>query len=125
MAIVISRQEEINLSVPLFIVEWNNKYPYDRWWRSKYNIPFGSKQHKETNFISMKIEYQEDLLFQKIKKEIEDNSEESLSEKEVDRMIGSSPEATINGKKIVKMSNKEVDNEFDDLNLDDFDDKKV
>jgi hypothetical protein len=125
MAIVISRQEAINLSVPLFIVEWNNKYPYDRWWRSKYNIPFGSNQHKETNFISMKIEYQEDLLFQKIKKEIEDNSEESLSEKEVDRMIGSSSEATINGKKIVKMSNKEVDNEFDDLNLDDFDDKKV
>lgn len=119
MAIVISRQEAINLSVPLFILEWNNKYPYDRWWRMKYNIPFGSKKHKEANFINMKIEYQEDILFHKMKKDIEENSEMS----EDDGMAGKASEATIDGKKIVKMSKKEVDNEFEDLNLEDFDEK--
>ena len=55
------RQSKLNLksNVKDFVIDWNNKFPIDFWWRKKYNIPFGSKAHREANFIDMLIEFEE------------------------------------------------------------------
>ena len=55
------KQSKLNLksNVKDFVIDWNNKFPIDFWWRKKYNIPFGSKAHREANFIDMLIEFEE------------------------------------------------------------------
>lgn len=55
-----------------FVYRWNYKFPIDRWWRKKYNVAFNSPQHKEMSFIDMRIEYEEELLFQSLKKKDDD-----------------------------------------------------
>lgn len=45
------------------IIAWNNKFPYDRWWRQKYNVAFNSPQHRSMSQIDIYIEYLEDKLF--------------------------------------------------------------
>lgn len=47
------------------IVSWNNRFPLDRWWRMKHNIPFMSPEHRESSFIHQLIEFEEDKLFLK------------------------------------------------------------
>lgn len=78
-----------------FIVRWNNNFPIDLWWRKKYSVPFGSEQHRNMSFIDMKIEFEEDKMlkrevFKSIKGidwEIEQEllSQNNLSEEELDR----------------------------------------
>jgi hypothetical protein len=46
-----------------FIINWNNQFPIDRWFRQKYNISFGSDEHRKVNLLEMLIEYEEDSLF--------------------------------------------------------------
>lgn len=61
-----------------FILNWH-KFFIDYWWRKKYNISFGSKKHRDMNFIDMLIEYKEDLLITKQIKadvKIEDESDD-------------------------------------------------
>ncbi len=41
------------------VYEWNAKFPVDLWWREKHGIPFGSKRHRNANFIDMLFEYVE------------------------------------------------------------------
>ena len=52
-----------------FIVSWNSKYKYDRRWRKKYNIPFGSKTHLEVSQIDIYLDICEDKIFEKAKLE--------------------------------------------------------
>jgi hypothetical protein len=52
-----------------FIIEWNNLYPIDKWWRNKYNIPFNSEKHLSANQLDIFMEYMEN----KIYKEYEDS----------------------------------------------------
>ena len=54
-----------------FIYDWNLKYRIDRIYRKKYGIRFNSKEHRELNLIDMKIELEEDYLFEKLKFENE------------------------------------------------------
>lgn len=49
-----------------FITDWNVKYPLDRWWRVKYNIPFNSSNHREVQISDIRIQYEEDRLFNEI-----------------------------------------------------------
>lgn len=107
---------EIKLDVRKFIKIWNSKYPFDRWWRKKYNIPFGSKQHRDACFIDMVVEYKEDIYFKKLMENDEDND----FEKEVDEIINSTDKSSKLGKKIVKMTKKELDDEFDNLDIENF-----
>lgn len=44
-----------------FILQWNIRFKYDRLFRKKYNIPFGSKAHLEANQIDMYIDILEDI----------------------------------------------------------------
>lgn len=46
-----------------FMIQWNNRFPYDRYFRSKHNIAFMSPAHRESSFIHQKMEYIEDMLF--------------------------------------------------------------
>ena len=50
-----------------FISVWNTKFPIDYWWRKKHNIPFGSKKHNEMSLIDMRLEYEEDGLYEEMK----------------------------------------------------------
>ena len=104
----------INLDINKFIREWNVRYPYDRWWRKKYNIPFGSEQHRKANFIDMIIEFKEEVYFQKLNKE---SAEDKEMELEVDKIISSENKGV---KTTIKLSKKEIDDEFDNLNLNEF-----
>ena len=55
-----------NDGVKEFILEWNVKFPIDKWWRKKYNIPFGSRQHLEMSIFDMKLEWEEDKIYNRI-----------------------------------------------------------
>lgn len=46
-----------------FMLSWNQLFPVDKWWRTKHNIPFNSKEHRSTSIIDMYIEYSEELYF--------------------------------------------------------------
>lgn len=105
------------LNIQKFIEVWNLKYPYDRWWRKKYGIPFGSTKHKEASFIEMVIEYKEDKFFQNLANKDADNSD---IEGEVDRIIEGENGEQNQQNKVVKLNKQELDKEFDNINLDEF-----
>ena len=46
-----------------YIVDWNIRFPIDRWWRKKYNQSLNSIRHRESNFLDQLIEWEEDQLF--------------------------------------------------------------
>ncbi len=48
-----------------FIISWNSKFKYDRLWRIKYKIPFGSPQHLQVSQIDIYLDLLEDRLFDK------------------------------------------------------------
>lgn len=101
-------QEEIDK----FIFKWHD-FPFDYWWRKKYKIPFGSQAHREMNFIDMYIEYREEFLLNKAIEEhdkaVSDREDEELGLKD-----GSS-------KRVVKMTKQEIDDDFENLDLSQFD----
>lgn len=80
-----------------FIFNWH-EFPFDYWWRKRYNIPFGSSAHREMNFIDMYIEYQEFLLLNKP----ENTEEEDYFNADDD---------------IVKMSEEEINDDYENLDL--------
>lgn len=45
------------------VIEWNVKFPLDKWYREKYRIPFMSKQHRESSFCNIRFEWEEEKLF--------------------------------------------------------------
>lgn len=48
------------------VVDWNNKFPIDYWWRKKNSISYGSPEHKRMNFLDMLFEYEEEKLMQEL-----------------------------------------------------------
>lgn len=103
----------MNQSLKSIILEWHNKWPIDYWWRKKYNISFGSPKHREANIVDMLFEFGEDKLFEELAREaVTDVDEENYSELTGDILKPRSNE--------IKMSEKEVDHEFDNLDLNNF-----
>lgn len=98
-------KNNIKDEIKRFIFNWH-EFPFDYWWRKRYNIPFGSPTHREMNFIDMYIEYQEELL-------LNDVIEQEDIEEDID--LG------INEKKVVKLSKQEIDDDYDNLDLSNFD----
>lgn len=43
--------------------QWNALYPIDKWWRDKHKVAFNSQQHRQQDVTSMRMEFEEDLLF--------------------------------------------------------------
>ena len=53
-----------------FVYEWNNTFPIDRWWRDKHQVSFNSTRHREVSLIDMRFEFEEDILYSKIRNEV-------------------------------------------------------
>lgn len=56
-------------SLDTFLKMWNIKFPYDKLWRDKYNIPFRSKAHLEMSQINIYLDIREDILIKKLQAE--------------------------------------------------------
>ena len=50
-----------------FILNWNYKFPMDRWWREKHGIAFNSPEHRISSFIDQFYEFEEDRLYRKLR----------------------------------------------------------
>lgn len=99
----LKKQSNFNEDIKRFVFAWNQFF-IDYWWRKKYNIPFGSKQHREMSFIDMAIEYKEALEMTK-----------ALKQAEIDEVsVGSE----YNG---VRLTQEEIDEDYDNLDLAQFD----
>lgn len=48
------------------VLQWNQRFPIDFWWRKKHNVPFMSKTHREASFLDQVFEYEEDKLMNEI-----------------------------------------------------------
>nr|DAT83583.1 MAG TPA: Protein of unknown function (DUF321) [Caudoviricetes sp.] len=49
-----------------FMIQWNNKFPYDRWWRKKHGVAFLSPEHRGCSFIHQMMEFEEDMMFNQV-----------------------------------------------------------
>lgn len=45
------------------MIEWNNKYPLDREYRKKFNIPFNSPEHRKVRQLDIYLNWLEDHLY--------------------------------------------------------------
>ena len=104
MAEQLKPKNNIKDEIKRFIFNWH-EFPFDYWWRKRYNIPFGSPTHREMNFIDMYIEYQEELLL----------NEMAVEEDNEDVVLGN------NDSEVVKLSKQEIDEDYDNLDLSKFD----
>lgn len=100
-----------------FIVEWS-RFTIDLWWRKRYSIPFGSPAHRAMNFIDMAIEYQEALLWNKAINQPYEEVVDEEQEAYIDKQLKDSEEKT------VKMTQEEIDEDYENLDLDEFDNKE-
>jgi hypothetical protein len=98
-------------SIKQTIINWDNKYPIDLWFRKKYNIPFGSEKHRQSNFYFMCMEFVEFV-------ELLKNNEKERKVEE-DDFYNDIP-VTGEGKEIITMDSKEIEDEFENLDLDKF-----
>jgi hypothetical protein len=46
------------------VLRWNARFPLDRWYRKKYNIPFGSEQHRKISQMDIYFDHLEDKMFE-------------------------------------------------------------
>jgi len=93
-----------------FVLEWNVDYPIDKWWRDKYNIPFGSAQHRSMSHLDMLFVYIEYFLYKGFEKKLFDTPEEETPD-------------YVPGKKNFlkqKIKSQMSDKQFEDLDLDKF-----
>lgn len=89
------------------IVEWNNQFPIDRWYRKTYSIPFNSLEHRRMCYIDICFDYFEGKIF----------GEQLERKKEVDK----DPYIPGTGNfLVIREINQEMsDEEFDLFSLDD------
>lgn len=55
------------------VINWDSRFPLDRWWRMKHNVAFMSPAHRESSFLFQLFEFEEDKMF--LKKAEEENKE--------------------------------------------------
>ena len=97
-------------NVDRFILDWH-RFPLDYWWRKKHNVPFGSQQHRDMNFIDMLVEYREEIVIDRLVKEYE-------SEKEQQENINLGLK---DNQEVIRLSKEQIDDDYDNLDLSQFD----
>lgn len=107
-----ARKVTLENEVDHFIFNWHD-FPFDYYWRKKYHVPFGSAAHREMSFIDMYIEYREDLL---INRSLEAESDFTPEEA---RELGLTNESG----NTVQMSQEEIEEDYENLDLENFDKK--
>jgi hypothetical protein len=105
-------QQPLKEQINNFINNWNNKYPIDLWWRKKYAISFGSEEHRKMTHLQMYIEYIES---EKLRQYV-NKGKSSKDSNDGDEYF--------NDKKIDLKEEKEIDDEYDNLDLSTFDRKE-
>lgn len=90
-----------------FIIAWDNKFPFDLWFRKKYNIAFNSSAHREMCLIDEKITYIENKLMEDI----------SNKEEKKDKNSWLNPQEKLGG-----FSKEELEIAYDNLDLSQFND---
>jgi len=70
------------------IIHWNNRFPLDRRWRKKYNIPYLSEEHRKSTFFSQLFEYLEDIIFERHFRALENVEELEVENEEYVPMSG-------------------------------------
>jgi len=109
---------ESNLSIEdlkRYIYWWNNKYPFDRWWREKYNIPFNSKKHKQASPIDQRLEYEEERLFKELPL-LRERQKRELEEQEIHGRF-------LRTQRRHDLGAEGADEMFEDFDMDDYYDK--
>jgi len=91
-----------------YLNEWNTKYPVDLIWRAKNNVQFGSIEHKSMDFLSMLFNLMQEHDIAEYKKEQEIQNDE----------FGEYSQVYKDQNKVVKMSKQEIDDVWDELDLD-------
>lgn len=105
-----NKRESFANSLDEFIYFWH-QFPIDYWWRKKYNVPFNSPTHRAMSLIDIYIEYQEERLIKRYHDEAEQRQEEEENQAlKID-----------SGKEVIKMTNKEIEEDYDNLDLSQFD----
>lgn len=97
-----------------FAERWNYLYPLDKWYRTKYKIPFNSTAHREANFIDMRIEFEEELLFK--------NHKAKAKRKEDDLLHYQTTGDWLKKPSPGKVSDEELDADFEELDWSNFND---
>jgi hypothetical protein len=105
----------LRLDIKQFVQYWNARYPIDRYIRKKYNIAFGSTEHRALDFVSMTIEYVEDKLVVAAERESMQLTEADLPDGEkLNRRVY---EGNQGPAEVIKMNRRAVDSEFENLDL--------
>lgn len=97
-----------------FIFDWNNENPIDFWWRTRYNVPFGSPLHLDMDMIDMRVSYEEIEMYKRVEKELERRRDEAEN-----NLLGIGDDKSP-VKKVISMSTEEIRDEFDNLDLSKF-----
>ena len=101
------------MNVDNFIIEWNRRHPIDFLWRKKYKVSFGSPEHRQMTHLDMYIEFREIKMIELSRKEAERKKDE-----EDMRLLGVKSDPR---KAVKKMTKKELDEEYDNLDINQFD----
>lgn len=115
-SILIGLNIELEYDYNAFIKDWNSRNFFDRWWRKKYKIPFGSTAHLEMNHLFMSLEYKEDKIFDNLNDDIDTfnaNSDNILIK------AGIRSKSTKENSEI-KLTGKTLDDEFNNLDIKQF-----
>jgi len=96
-------------NIKSFIVQWNNTFYLDSWYRKKYNIPFNSTEHRNASFIDIHFEYQEEKMIQEYL-DTKDSKEKEKSLYETQGIFLRKKE----------LSKEEIVDIFDDIDLSQF-----
>ncbi len=70
-----------------FLIKWNLKFKYDRQWRKKYSIAFGSEQHLKMSQIDIYNDLLEDRMFKKLEKDYIKAKEEEVEYKKTGKFL--------------------------------------
>lgn len=62
------------MSLKEVVLQWDNMWRYDYWWRQKYRIPFNSEKHRAAR--------QEDIAFEYMESRLADEALEELKKEE-------------------------------------------
>lgn len=104
-----------------YVLEWNNKYPWDYRWRRKNGVAFGSERHLSTSFLQMKIELIEDQEYEKAIEKFK-KRHENVQEDEERKFFDPNNPFTPETQSKFGMEDEEIDEAWDNLNLEDFKD---
>jgi len=103
-----ARKNKLREEVSVYIINWNRQYPIDYWWRKKYNIAFGSEEHRQATFIQMYLDFEEEKRMKVIIQKLKEQPEED--EFDFENQFNKSGV----GK---KMSQEQIDDDFDNIDL--------